>query len=81
MCNKSAAAKLIAETKAEIDLLADFPKSCPICSEPRLQAKGIRKLIVKNFIVLYSLEESDSVITAVNVLRFVYGRRNYAELL
>jgi addiction module RelE/StbE family toxin len=78
LCNKKAAAELVELTKSEIASLADFPNSCPLCSIPRLATKNIRKLIIKNFIVLYRSEIKKK---EVQVIRMVYGRQNYVELI
>ena len=73
--NKKAAAELVLLTKAEVASLSEFPNSCPLCGEPRLSSKQIRKLIIKNFIVLYRTDAQNK---EVHVLRMVYCRQNYS---
>lgn len=55
-----------------------FPLSLPPVSDPHLQAKGYRKIIVKNYIALVLIDcESD----CVDIMRIVFYARNYQRLL
>jgi addiction module RelE/StbE family toxin len=48
------------------------------CNDEKLQRQGYRKIVVRNYLILYRADEKKKV---VYIVRVVYGRRNYSELL
>lgn len=58
--------------------LADMPYKCPLVSDERLASMGYRKLIVKKYIVFYTIDEKTQV---VDVERILYARRNWIHIL
>ncbi len=58
--------------------LSDTPESCPLITEERLSQLGYRKLIVKNYIVFFSVDEKNKV---VDVERILYARRNWLRYI
>lgn len=58
--------------------LSDMPQRCPLVADERLSQMGYRKLIVKNHIVFFSIDERNKV---VNVERILYGRRGWLGFL
>lgn len=61
-----------------IDGLASMPQKCPLVIEERLAMLGYRKLIVKNYIVFFTIDEPNKV---VDVERILYGRRDWLRIL
>jgi len=49
-----------------------------LCSDAWLAEMGIRKVVIKNYLILYRVDESKQ---TVYVLRIVYGGRNYADMI
>lgn len=58
--------------------LSDTPQRCPLITEERLSQLGYRKLIVKNYIVFFSVDEKNKV---VDVERILYARRNWLRYI
>jgi plasmid stabilization system protein ParE len=58
--------------------LADMPQRYPPLAEERLAALGYRKLIVKNHIAFFTIDEKNKV---VNVERILYARRDWMRIL
>jgi addiction module RelE/StbE family toxin len=58
--------------------LCDNPYLYGYCSDEYLRAKGYRKIVIKNYLVLYRINESEKI---VYIVRIVYGSRDYANLL
>ena len=58
--------------------LSNMPQRYPLVTDERLSQMGYRKLILKNYIVFFSIDDKNK---AVNVERILYGRRNWLRLL
>ena len=58
--------------------LSDMPQRYPLVTDERLSQMGYRKLILKNYIVFFSIDDKNRV---VNVERILYGRRNWLRFL
>ncbi|NLX83885.1 MAG: type II toxin-antitoxin system RelE/ParE family toxin [Clostridiales bacterium] len=58
--------------------LSDMPQRCPPVSDDRLCQMGYRKLVVKNYIVFFSVNEKEK---AVDVERILYTRRDWLRIL
>ena len=58
--------------------LSDMPQRYPFVADERLSQMGYRKLILKKYIVFFSIDEKDKV---VNVERILYGRRDWLRFL
>jgi len=61
-----------------IDGLSDMPQRYPLISDERLLQMGFRMLVVKNYVVFFSIDEKNKV---VEVVRILYGRRDWHNLL
>lgn len=68
-----AAKNLMREIDDSIMNLREMPYMYPVCDEP-LDVLEYRKLAVKNYIIIYSVDEEKK---NVNLLRSFYGRRDY----
>lgn len=62
----------------DIAKLADNPQKYPLVTEERLAAMGYRKLIVKNYIVFFTVNEK---LKVVDVERILYARRDWLRIL
>jgi toxin ParE1/3/4 len=72
------ALKMMNTIEEAITGLADMPKICPPVTDERLAMMGYRKLLVKNYIVFFSIDEKSKV---VDVERIIYARRNWHHIL
>lgn len=73
-----AAEKLVSSIIESIDAIASMPYANPIYLPIRPLAHEFRKLLVKNYLVLYWVDEERRTIT---IARVVYARRNPASHL
>ena len=76
--NPSAAGALADEMIESAERLCDFPYINTIHQTIEPLRYEYRKLLVKNYIMFYWVDEKDKLIT---VARVIYGRRNYEKLL
>ena len=53
-----------------------FPESCPYINNEYVKDKSLRKLIVNNYIAFYRVRDNE-----IQVVRVLYGMRNYEVLL
>lgn len=58
--------------------LADMPQKCPPVTDERLASMGYRKLVVKNYIAFFTIDEKSNV---VDVERILYARRDWLRIL
>jgi addiction module RelE/StbE family toxin len=72
------AQKLVDSIKDAILSLKEMPVRFSLLSDEILRGKGLRKLMLENYIVFYKVEEKDSTVT---IVRILYGRRNWVDLL
>lgn len=73
LSNELAAKKLMKEIDDSIMNLQTSPEMYPLSGEP-LDALGYRKIIIKNYIIIYSIDKKNS---NVYLLRCFYGKQNY----
>jgi plasmid stabilization system protein ParE len=76
--NKSAAKNIAESIAKSIDLLSEFPYSNPVYNPIRPLHIEYRKIIVKNYIMFYSVNENHKTVT---VHRFIYSGRNYTDMI
>jgi addiction module RelE/StbE family toxin len=74
----AAAEKLIAKMVESAELLTEFPYINAIHYSAKPLKKEYRKLIVKNYIMFYWIDEP---IKKVIIARVIYACRNYIKLL
>ena len=70
------AQKLITNIKNEIDSLKDNPEMYSVIDDDIIKRFKIRKLVVDNYIVFYRINDEN-----IQIVRVMYGRRNWIELL
>ena len=67
---------LITKIKKEIDSLKDNPEMYSIIDDDIIKRFKIRKLVVDNYIVFYRINDKN-----IQIVRVMYGRRNWITLL
>jgi plasmid stabilization system protein ParE len=72
------ALKMMDTIEEAIAGLSDIPKKYPLVSDDRLKAMDYRKLLVKNYIVFFSLDDKSNI---VDVERILYARRDWLHIL
>lgn len=72
------AKKLIQKMRKEIYELENSPQIYSIINDNFLKKLEIRKIRVKNYFVFYSVNVKDR---SVEVIRIMYARRNWSELI
>ena len=70
------AQKLISKIRSEIDNLKSDPQIYAIIDDDFIKKFEIRKLIVNNYIVFYRIRNNN-----IQIVRIMYGRRNWIHLL
>ncbi len=70
------AQKLITKIKEEIDGLKDNPEMYSIIDDDIIKRFEIRKLVVDNYIIFYRINDEN-----IQIVRVMYGRRNWITLL
>ncbi|MCL2299029.1 MAG: type II toxin-antitoxin system RelE/ParE family toxin [Firmicutes bacterium] len=60
------------------DRLRNNPYFYQQCFQPKLEAKGYRRAVVQDFILVYHVDEDKK---EVNVIGAFHGRQNYTEYL
>jgi addiction module RelE/StbE family toxin len=61
-----------------ISSLSDSPRKYPPVTDEQLARRGYRKLLVKNYIAFFTVDEQSG---TVNVERVLYTRRDWANLI
>jgi len=69
---------LVGKFEEALKSLSISPERCPLVADQRLSQLGYRKLIVKNFIVFFSINEKERI---VDVERILYAKRDWLSFL
>lgn len=78
LSNEVAAKNLMIEIEKGIKQICSFPELCPIVSNIYVRSIGLRKKLIKNFVIYYLPDEK----TRTNIIiRFVYSKRDMKEIL
>lgn len=75
---ESAADKFMEQIDISIQHLCDFPYTHPTANDAVLKSKGYHKLPVNNFLLFYTVKESEK---QVIIMRVIYGARQYDRFL
>ena len=78
LCNVTASHKLVQNFFAQGDSLEIFPGMGSLCNDEYLQSLEIRFVPVNNYLLFYIVREGAR---TVYVLRFLYSRRNWQNIL
>ena len=74
--NPLAAVNQIDDFEKAFATVCAFPESCPFVENEYVKDKTLRKLIVNNYIAFFRIKDQE-----VQVIRVLYGMRNYQGLL
>ena len=76
--NKSAAVKQISDFQQALNRVCEMPQSCSLINNEYVNEKGLRKLIVNNYIVFYkdSIDNKE-----IQVIRVLYGMTDFESIL
>ena len=78
LSNKTAAASLLDAVEKIYDDLERMPLMYSFCDDPHLRDMKYHKAVIKNYIMVYAVDEDAKVVT---ILRFFHGRQNYEKLI
>ncbi len=78
LVNEDAAENLMDRIESSVMRLKDFPLSCNLVADEMLRDKGYRRLIVDNYVAFYIV---DKVGKQVVIMRVLYGRQKYQDLI
>jgi plasmid stabilization system protein ParE len=76
--NPAAANSLLDEIERHETILGNTPGIYPFVSDKYLAGKGLKYVIIKNFLLFYTIDENDK---TVKISRFLYGRRDWKNIL
>ncbi len=76
LCNPTAAIGQINDFEKAFENVCIFPESQPYINNEYVKDKSLRKLIVNNYIAFYRVRNNE-----IQVVRVLYGMRNYEDLL
>ena len=76
LCNPTAAIRQINDFENAFENVCAFPESCPYMKNEYVKDKSLRKLVVNNYIAFYRIKNDE-----IQVVRVLYGMRNYETLL
>lgn len=76
--NLQAASKFLDDIEQSYHKIANNPFTYSLCSDGRLRRQGYRKVTIKNYLMLYYLDENKDI---AYVVRVIYAARDYARLL
>ncbi len=76
--NISAASNLMEDVEKAINDICTFPEMCPVVSNIYVRNLGVRKKVIKNFIMYYLPDDKNKTII---IVRIVYSKRNMDEVL
>ena len=76
--NPAAASAFADAVEQCYDLLEHTPLMYEDCRNLRLRAKGYRKAVIRNYVLIYKVDEKNQTVL---LLRFFYGKQDYAAKL
>lgn len=76
LASPQAASSLLDAFERAVDEISTFPEACPVGTHPSLATRGLRKKVVKRYVLLYSYD-GESVI----VSRVFHSLQDYARIL
>lgn len=78
LCAPDAAYDLLDEMENKINSLADMPERMSLVDEEPWRTQGVRKALVKNFIVYFWIDDENA---KVQVVAVIYEKRDQLEQL
>ncbi len=78
LSNPGAAKAFLDDIEKSYNNIIEKPAIYSLCNDYRLRNDGYRKIVIKNYLILYRINEDGKTVI---IVRVVYGFRNYAELI
>ncbi len=78
LVNPAAAAGFLNDVEKTYHTVVDNPRMYSLCNDARLSKVGYRKIVIKNYLILYRIDDETK---TVFIVRIFYGGRNYTELI
>ena len=76
--NPIAAKNLLTKIESSFETISYNPLAFALCKDKHLHDGGYRKITVDNYIIFYRV---DNECNTVYIMRVIYGRRNYINLI
>jgi len=76
--NPIAANNLLDEIERHENILGETPSIYPYVNDEYLSEKGLKYVVIKNYLMFFTIDENNKI---VNVIRFLYGRRDWKNIL
>ena len=76
--NTEAAINFFNDVEDGYRFVEDNPFMYSLCGDKWLQKEGYRKIPIKNYLVIYRVDETQKYVF---IVRVIYGLRDYAKLL
>ncbi|MBQ7097097.1 MAG: type II toxin-antitoxin system RelE/ParE family toxin [Clostridia bacterium] len=76
--NPIAADNFLKEFEEKCEIVSSNPEAYAYCNDTRLMNAGYRKIVIKNYIVFYRINRPEK---EVYIMRIIYGRRDYIDLI
>jgi len=74
----TAANNLLDEIERHEEILENTPNIYPFVPDEYLAQRGLKFTMIKNYIMFYTINEDEKMVT---VIRFLYGRRDWKNIL
>ncbi|MBU7007691.1 type II toxin-antitoxin system RelE/ParE family toxin [Phosphitispora fastidiosa] len=78
LANPTAAASFLDDVEKSYIEVVNNPRMYSRCQDARLGREGYRKIVIKNYLVLYRIDDEAK---KVFIVRIIYGGRNYPEFI
>lgn len=72
------AIEMLNKIKSIFENLSINPLMYPLCNIDNLKAKNYRKAVINNYLMFYRVDDKNDTIY---IMRFIYGRRDYINLI
>jgi len=69
---------MLSTIEKSLDTLSTSPEIHPFVQDETLALSGFRKLIIKNYIAFYTVDDNNHI---VNVIRVLYSRRDWQHII
>jgi len=76
--NPQAADRFLDDVAEKYEHIMENPHIYASCDNSNLKQLGYRKIVIKNYLILYRIDEENQIVYVVSI---VYGRSNYPEML
>ena len=76
--NPQAARDLLDAVEKDVQSLSRMPERFPLVRDEALRREGIRFFPIKHYLLFYTVRRETNTVV---IQRFLYGRRNWADLL